>query len=163
MMNVNQIDGGRFMKSKDQKAGFRRVPGGYRRSDVNDFILSNDRKMASICEDKDAEIIRLQKELADVTAECDAMSAKLAETEKALDAAQKENNEILSEVAALRQKLEAAEAPGCPVRAEETVASGDGQLTAAKVPTSQRTPAAKAESKKRSYTIAFPFFKKTKR
>ena len=152
------------MKQKDTKAGFRRVPGGYRRADVNAFILSSDRNVASVYEKKDTEIDGMRREYDALVAERDALAAKLAENEDALAALRVENANLQSEIKLLRRKAEESDT-ACR-RAQMEAADAKRRLgeavsgEAPAVPAEKPAKAAVKGTNKRTYTFEFPLFKK---
>ena len=152
------------MKQKDTKAGFRRVPGGYRRSDVNAFILSNDRNVASVYEEKDTEINEMCRKYDALVAERDALAAKLAENEDALAALRVENANQQSEIKLLRRKVEESDT-ACR-RAQMDTADAKRCLSEAvpgeapAVPVEKPAKATVKGTNKRTYTFEFPLFKK---
>lgn len=151
------------MKERKTQTGFRRVPGGYRRSDVNAFILSNDKEMASAYEKKNTEIEEMRRQIEALTADRNALTEKLAASEKNVDALRLDNDNQRSEIALLRMKVEERDAALLRKQQNDETIKNDiseivPNVTAAAFENSSRHE--KNEMRKRTYTFEFPFFKK---
>lgn len=97
------------MSKTDDKTAFRRVPGGYKREDVNAFILSLDNKAHESDESSKAKLSELAEQLEKKEAECAVLETKLSEKDAEISRIETLLKEKDETIASLRSDITSRE------------------------------------------------------